>query len=551
MRRTLSAVGLIGAAIMLLSGCVGIPSTGGVVAGDLIGDQGEADIIVLPAGPRAGATQEDLLAAFMLALRGPQSDYATARLFLTKAMDATWDPDASVIIRSGIPATTPGPEVDTLNYTVTARASVDADGRYTEQPSAQQTFEFAFAQVDGEWRISDAPDVVVLSQQSFGQVFTERSLYYFDPSHQFLVPDVRWFPSRPTVTTRVINALLAGPAEWLLGGVVQSAFPTATTLDKVSIESGTATVQLSKEALTASPADRDFMRQQLEGTLGIANVAITVGGLALISPAPGTVAVINPPVEGPVLVGTSTDFGFVNGDGVQPIDVSAQIVAAGATAVTISADKRSAAILSTEGVSVALPTTSAVTLIDNRPGLISPALDPFRFVWSVQGASAASLTTFEVDGTPHAVQTGLAADAGIVSVDVSRDGTRVLLYLSTSVGPKLQVAGIIRDTDNTPIRLGTPEDLPVLNDTPIDATWVSDRVVAGVARGAEGDTVTAYELGGPTAAIGQVSDSLAIVGGNGGADGLRVLSADGEVWRPQGSGWVSTGVTASFIATKQ
>ena len=39
--------------------------------------------------------------------------------------------------------------------------------------------------------------------------------------------------------------------------------------------------------------------------------------------------------------------------------------------------------------------------------------------------------------------------------------------------------------------------------------------------------------------------------GNGGADGLRVLRTSGEVLRPQGSSWVTTGLSARVLATKQ
>jgi hypothetical protein len=191
-------------------------------------------------------------------------------------------------------------------------------------------------------------------------------------------------------------------------------------------------------------------------------------------------------------------------------------------------------------------------VIDARPGLIAPSIDPFRFVWTAQGGNAASLTTYEIDGSEHPVQSGLPADASIVSVDVSRDGARILLYLSTPVGPKLLVAGIVRDTANVPVRLGELVELPVSDDLPVDATWMNDRTVASVAKASEIYPVTAFEIGGPSSAIGQLGTAIAIAGGNGGADGLRVLRASGEVQRPQGSGsWVDTGITATFLGTKQ
>jgi Lipoprotein LpqB beta-propeller domain/Sporulation and spore germination len=542
------------AAALALTGCVGIPTSGGVQTGPLMDDQLDPEFSVLPSGPVPGSSQEEILEDFMFALSGPQNDYATARQFLTNSLAQDWDPDASAIIRTGIPSMTPGPVPDSLSYTVTSRAQVDADGLYRESDPASQTLDFTFEQQDGEWRISTAPDGIVLSQPSFNVVFVERALYFFDPSYGYLVPDVRWFPSRSTVPVRIVSALLAGPASWLQQGVVLSAFPTATTLDTARIESGTATVELSGEALSATPQERDRMRQQLAATLDVATVVMTVGGIELVTPDAGTDALTNPTVEGAVLIGTGTEFGFDTGDGISPIDgLSDKVVEAGATGATLASDnKQTITFVAPAGALLARVSGDETVVLDQRPGLITPSIDPFRFVWSVQGANAATLTTFEVDATQHPVQSALPADARIVSIDVSRDGARILLFLSTSLGPKLVVAGIIREqSTNVPTSLGEFFELPGVNGIPVDATWVDDRTVAVLTRSSDLTPVTIIEVGGPSAPLGQLEDATAIVGGNNGTVGLRVLRATGEIWKTQGGGWVSTGVTASFIATKQ
>lgn len=552
MRRGASRAILAGLVLStLLAGCVGIPTSGGVETGPVIDAQLPPDFVYVPSGPTPGGEPEELLEDFMLAMRGPQNNYAIARQFLTRNLAGTWDPEESATVRSGIPSVVPGAEPAAFEYTVTTKAVVDTTGRYSETPSALQTFNFGFTQEDGEWRISSAPNGVVLSQASFNTVFAERALYFFDPSFGFLVPDVRWFPARATLPVRIVGALTEGPASWLQQGVVLTAFPIATSVESVAIDARTATVELSDEALGASPQDRDRMRQQLTATLDVASVVMRVGGLTLTTPAPGDAAVKNPSVEGATLIGTGDAFGFDTVDGISPITgLSEKVVAAGASAATLSADKGSIAIVSSAGVSIVRIGDEQAALLDDRADLIAPSIDPFRFVWSVQGASAASLTAFETDGTPHAIA-GLPAEASVFSIDVSRDGTRLLVYLSTSVGPRLIVGGIIRQADNVPTALGELLDLPVAAGTPVDATWVDDRTVAIVSRGADIAPVTLVEVGGPSATLGQVADALAIVGGNGGAGGVRVLRNDGGVWRPQGGGWVSTGVKGSFIATKQ
>src|SRR5690606_436479 len=123
-----------------------------------------------------------------------------------------------------------------------------------------------------------------------------------------------------------------------------------------------------------------------------ANVTMTVNGIELETPAPGATAILNPRVEEPVLIGTESSFGFEAGDnGITPISgLSEKVVAAAPTAATLSSDKQVAAILSSGGVLLARVGTDPVVVVDSRAGLIPPSLDPFHFVWSAQGGSAAS-----------------------------------------------------------------------------------------------------------------------------------------------------------------
>lgn len=539
---------------LLLTGCVGIPTSGNVVAGPAITEQVDPDFIVLPSEPRPGSTQEEILEDFMDAVRGPQSGYAVARQYLAEDIANSWNPDSSTTIRSGGATITAASAENTLQYTFTSRAIVDSDGSYREDAPAQQSLGFGFVKEGEEWRINALPDGTVLSQSSFDVVFAEQALYFLDPSYQYLVPDVRWFPSRATSAKRAVTELLEGPAQWLQQGVLLSAFPIATTVVSADIVSGTATVDLSAEALTASPVDRDRMRQQLAASLDVGTVVMTVAGIELETPSGLPAAVRNPEVVSAVLLGTEDGLGFASGDGLASIPgISAEAVAAGATAATLSSDKQTLALLGNGGVSVVRTGVGQATVVDDRSNLIAPGLDPFRFVWSADRNSAGSLAVFEIDGTQIPITSTLPGDARIASIDVSRDGTRLLIGLSTNVGPRLVVAGIIRQQgSNAPTALGELSDLPVPGGSIIDATWVSDRSVATVMQSGDSFPITVVEIGGPSAQFGAAVDAAGIAGGNGGASGLRVLQADGSVLSPRGSGgWVDTGLRALYLGTKQ
>lgn len=552
-RRAAAAVALLAAGAML-TGCIGIPTSGGVRPGGLIDDARDTDIIVNVSGPQAGADQEGILSGFLLAVRGPANDYAVARQFMTPALADSWDPDASVLIRAGAPLIEPAIRPDTLTYTFPTRASVDADGRYSEQRDpATRTLAFTFEQVDGQWRISEAPDGIVLSASSFTIAFDEHALYFFDPSHRYLVPDVRWFPSRQTTPSRVVSALLRGPAEWLQQGVVVSEFPPSTTLgpDTVQIASGAATVDLSDVAATTEQQQRAWMRQQLAATLGTSDVTMTVGGLPLAVEASGGGAIVNPTVESAVLIGTGDSFGFASADGVTPVPgITEAVVESGATAVALGDAGAAAAVLAADG-SVLRSDADGAVVVDTRAGLVAPSIDPFGFVWSVPAGDPAALVAFAQDGTPHPVAVpSLPAGSRLVSIDVSRDGARVLLAVGTDLGPQLLVGGIIR-SEGVPVQLGAFLPLTVPAGTLRDAVWVDGRTVAVLMADDDGTEVTAIPLGAPSVSLGPVPDGVALAAGNGGRSGIRVLSSSGMLYQPSGTdGWAATGVQARLLGTQ-
>jgi hypothetical protein len=138
----------------------------------------------------------------------------------------------------------------------------------------------------------------------------------------------------------------------------------------------------------------------------------------------------------------------------------------------------------------------------------------------------------------------------VVAIELARDGSRLLVALSTPTGPRLFVAGVQRDADLAPVALGALFDLPV-DGAIVDVAWLDEVQVAVLRSTESGTTVDVLPLGGPTRRLGPVDDGVAIVGGNFEA-GLRVLAATGEVLRPSGAGgWVDTGLVASFLGTQQ
>jgi hypothetical protein len=215
MRRALAFVAL--ALVLALAGCTGLPTTGYVNPGRGPQTDDTQAFAFVPDGPQDDASPTEIVEGFLRAGSGPADDWATAKLFL--APGTQWDPRARVTIdRLSDRRATAAQDGTSVAVSLTATAGVDATGAYAPEASGSaETLSFSLARVDDEWRITSAPDGVVLYEEVFPTVYQTASIAYFDPTYSFIVPDVRWFP-RALVASRVATALVDGqPSAWLAG----------------------------------------------------------------------------------------------------------------------------------------------------------------------------------------------------------------------------------------------------------------------------------------------------------------------------------------------
>ncbi len=560
-RGRLARAALLCCTALLLAGCVGIPSSGPVNAGIGIKAEGIDDgAILIPEGPVRDAKPAQILQGFIAAFAGSQNNYAVAREFLGGDFKASWDPRSSVLVRTGTTHTTSS-GTDQMSYTVNTVADVDSAGSYTRSPEAEsQVLTYHFAKEKGQWRINEGPQGIVLPESTFGSVFSEQTLYFLDPTGQRLVPDRRWFPSGAQ-PVRIVSALLSGPPS-SLRGAVYSAFPDGTKLSSplIPVQDGIAKIDLSVEAISAKSNERGLMKLQLlsslSGVPNITGVAISVGDSPLTLPSPGgTTPVTDPQVDPRPLVLQKDEFGFAENGKVTPIpSLSQKILALKPTAVTLASNGTTAAVLSPAGVSLVTSSSPALDL-DSRGGLIAPTLDEDGYVWTVPTASPNAIEVFNTSGKMYSLNPSLPAGSQIVSLAVSRDGARVAMYLSTDAGPRLIVSGIVRSSDQQqlPVSLVAEPVLDVTADSgaAIDASWADGLSVATLSVANGQPSVILYQLGGPRVSLGHPDGAQEVVGGNGGSSGLRVLGPGGVIQALRGSGWIGSGVQATFIATQR
>jgi len=562
-RRTAGVVASALAVVVGVSACGGIPVTGPIVAGPAVGSVTEPVFEFTPRGPVPGADPRQILSGYMQALRAPISDYRIARQFLSRGLAETWSPETGVVIRLGgaeivdVPPTTG--EV-ALSYTFTSRATVDGLGRYREDSEpTSRTLTFEFTQENGEWRISAAPDGIVLSTAAFLETFSEVPLYFFDPTGRYLVPDIRWLAKRNSTPNAELRALMAGPDEWLRQSVV-SQFPAGLTLGPggVVIEGSRATVDFGGDANLLTPQRLGLMQEQIIATLGVAEAQLTAEGLPLVVERPEVSALIDPQPDGAVLIGTADGFGFGTSSDIVTIPgISEVVVELGATAVTVARDRASAAFRGADGSVYHLFSGQEPALIDDRPSLVAPSLDQFGYTWSAAGEVGGAIEAFSSDGSPTGlVVDGLPSESEIVSIAVSRDSTRLAVAARTAVGSQLFVFGIVRSA-GVPVKVGQPLELPSSPGDITGAQWVDARsivVTHELVAGPDSATITTVHhlpIGAPSADLNPLPGAAVVVGGRAGVTGIRAI-ADGMVFqRGGGGGWAETGMLAEFLGVQQ
>jgi len=544
---------------LMLAGCVGIPTSGSVQIGQALEEQDSGDFEFFPLGPVEGADQEAILSGFVAAFTGSADDFTVAREFLSADFSDEWNPRSGVTVRTSAQRFMTVGDTS-MEYSVSAAATVDSAGAYRQNTDpVPVTVPVEFVQEDGEWRISQTRDGIVLADATFRSIFDTHALYFLDPTATSLVPDLRWFPSG-SAALRVVSALLAGPPDWLRGAV-GTAFPEGTGLvaPSVEVESGVANVDLSPEALAANAAERQLMQIQLTQSLAdVPNsrrVSLSVRAPPLQAAQRGASAPRgNPQVDPRPVALKDGVFGRLVRNGITPIallgDAVVDTVPSGAT---IANERVDVAVLGAEGVSIVREGAGGSILLDARADLVTPSLDNAGYVWSASRSNPASIRVFDFAGASTDVPTGLGASATIVSVDVSRDGARIAIFASTPNGPRLLVKAVNRDANANQAPMSLSEaviDGGAQSGVAIDATWVDELTVATLARAGEQRSVMLYEIGGERTSLSGPPGATAIVGGNGRA-GLRILGENGTILARSGNSWTDTGVVVSFLATQR
>ncbi|MGO1258209.1 MAG: hypothetical protein ACTMII_04595, partial [Brachybacterium sp.] len=187
-----------GAAAVLGVGaaCARIPTDSPIDSRALTGrsQPGAPYVRALPPPPDADASE--VAAGFVQAGVGSEDDFAVARAYLTDPASELWNPAAGITVYSGSQEL----QVETLDdgrlaLVLQVVALVDGSGVRTVLAGAvPREVQVAIEQVDDQWRLSEVPDGIFLSEAAFETLYGPARLYFLDVRERHLVPDHRWFP---------------------------------------------------------------------------------------------------------------------------------------------------------------------------------------------------------------------------------------------------------------------------------------------------------------------------------------------------------------------
>ena len=554
-------------AALTVGGCASIPSTGFVSSGGAIGSNLGNSLEFLAAGPAKGATALEIVQGFIEAGKATQNNYLTARSFMTIDMGAEWDPVAETLVTDKFEFF----EKDTaegkvIQLSVTPNLVVDSVGHLEPETSdSPVTIEFKLTQVDGEWRISSAPNQTILTNTDFLTTFGQYPIYYFAEDGKTLVPDVRVFAIHNDLVATIARAVMSAPDPSLYSNVYSFFQPDdqlsftpgkATELEapielrSVSISDGVANIDVSKNLLDVSLSSRALMTNALNASLkGIQNIAevkiSTGGGVPAVDNTIQTI--IEPQIDDRPLVISNGTFGYATANNLEKITtVSDQVSSLKPNAVSINGPGQVAAS-NNEGVYVIR--NGVVKKIFAGSSIGTPQIDSSGSIWWIDTKLPDQIQLYSKNFT-QTLESGWPVSGRIAAMEISREGSRIAVAIKKGQRSFVYVGSVSRDSEGNPLFISGFKQIAVFSELVDDVAWADSSHLAILGYQGGKQIVEYANVGGTSDIIGWSMSGVEITGGNNGKSGIQLLLTNGELWTPLGTGWESKQIKADLLATQ-
>lgn len=217
-----AAVAPFGALLLLLSACTGVPTSSSPQTVESVHIGGSPGPSI---SPTPGEAPLRIVLDFLMASASDPSTNTSARSFLTTAARSQWS-DATVTIVDQTQASQYDPTTHRVTITGRVEGTIDAHGEYAPAPpgpSGTTSFPYVLTRVDGQYRISQPHQGVLLTDAQFHSAYRQYPLYFFDLANQYLVPDLRWsaITDPADLSQWLLTQMVDGPRQLLQNAVSQ------------------------------------------------------------------------------------------------------------------------------------------------------------------------------------------------------------------------------------------------------------------------------------------------------------------------------------------
>jgi hypothetical protein len=482
----------------LLAGCVRMPTSGPVVESEATGSsQDTPGISFDPRPPQAGQATAEIVEGFFEAMKATPVSVSVARQFLSREAAEAWVPEQQILTYSELGDPTAGTSVRVQLNDVN---TYDARGAW-QRTDGGATLSLGLVKEDGEWRIDEVPDALIVPDTWFDDWYERASLYYFDPTSEIMVPEPVFVPRGEQFASSLVRGLLTRSSADL-EDVTRTYFPPGTTHGlSVPITSGIAQVSLSGDPDAVDELTAQQMLAQLVWTLRqeprIGAVQLSIGGRTIVGPSgspqvslqfgsgydpngvPATTDLFALD-EGRVVSGEMGALAPTLGplgqedSGYDLRSVGASL--SGGRVAGVTATGTDLVVAPTEA-----PTGEVATVLSGALDLAAPHWDYRDRIWVLDRGNGRARIFQVVDGAADEVTVPGLTGRRLTELIVSRDGSRLVAVVRTGKADRVLSVRVRHDAGGAVVGFTAPQALPEPTDGTArirDIAWRSPTTVS-------------------------------------------------------------------------